>query len=108
MYAILEAKGKQYRVEKDDIIDIELDKGAKKKIEFTNVLLFSDEDIKEVGSPYVDNCKVIGEVIGTAFGEKVISYKYKKRKNYRRKVGHKQKYTKVKIKKIEFGSNKEK
>ena len=103
MYAILEAKGKQYRVEKGDVIDIELDQ-AKEKIEFETVLLFCEEDKKEIGTPYVKNCKVTGEVLGIAQGPKVISYKYKRRKNYRRKKGHKQKYTKIKISNIEFGT----
>ena len=96
MYAIIETGSKQYRVEKDSIIDVEL-LGDKKKIEFDQVLLFSDEEVKEVGTPYLSNCKVLGEVIGDVQGPKVISFKYKKRKNYHRKRGHRQEYHRVRI-----------
>jgi large subunit ribosomal protein L21 len=96
MYAIIETGSKQYRVEKDSIIDVEL-LGDKKKIEFDQVLLFSDEEVKEVGTPYLSNCNVVGEVVGPIKGPKEISFKYKKRKNYHRKRGHRQEYHRVRI-----------
>lgn len=102
MYAIIETGGNQFKVQKDDIIDVELLHGldeecAGKKIEFDSVLLFSDGKTTQVGSPNVAKTKVLGEVLGLAKGPKKICYKYKKRKNYRRKVGHRQKYSRVKI-----------
>ncbi len=102
MYAIIETGSKQYRVEKGDIIDVELLEGEN-KISFTNVLLCSDGTTPKVGSPYLPGCEVVGELLGEAKGPKVIAFKYKKRKNYRRKVGHRQKYSRVKITEIVVG-----
>jgi len=101
MYAIIETGGKQYRVQKDDVIDVELleaEKGG--KIEFKNVLFLGDGKASKVGVPYVTNSTVMGELVDEVKGPKVISFKYKKRKNYHRKVGHRQKYSRVKIKEI--------
>ncbi|PCI95529.1 50S ribosomal protein L21 [Candidatus Aerophobetes bacterium] len=102
MYAIIETGGNQFKVEKDDVIDVELLHGVDedcsgKKIEFDSVLLVSDGKATKVGSPKVDSAKVLGEILGLAKGPKKICYKYKKRKNFRRKVGHRQKYSRVKI-----------
>ncbi len=101
MYAIIETGGKQYRVQKDDVIDVELlETGKGDKIEFKHVLFFNDGKASKVGAPYVANSTVIGELVGEVKGPKVVSFKYKRRKNYHRKVGHRQKYTRVKIKEI--------
>ncbi len=98
MYAIIKTGGKQYRVEKDDIIDIELlDSVADNKIEFKEVVFFSNGEDAQIGTPHLANCVVSGELLGETKGPKEIAYKYKKRKNYRRKVGHRQKYMRVKI-----------
>ncbi len=103
MYAIIETGGKQYRVEKDDVIDVELlkteaDKGQ--PVEFTNVLFFNDGKNAKVGSPYVAKAVVKGQLLMDSKGPKVISFKYKQRKGVRRKVGHRQKYHRVKITEI--------
>ena len=101
MYAIIETGGKQYRVEKGDVIEVELlgiDKGA---VEFKEVLFVNDGKVTMIGAPHVDKCLVKGEVLEEIKGPKVISFKYKKRKSYHRKVGHRQKYAKVKITEIE-------
>jgi large subunit ribosomal protein L21 len=98
MYAIIETGGKQYRVEKNDVIDVELLKeqpGA--SIEFKNVLFWTDGKAAKVGTPYVAKSLVKGELLADVKGEKVISFKYKQRKGVRRKVGHRQKYHRVKI-----------
>lgn len=98
MYAIIETGGKQYRVEKNDVIDVELLKeqpGA--SIEFKNVLFLTDGKNAKVGAPYVAKSLVKGELLADVKGEKVISFKYKQRKGVRRKVGHRQKYHRVKI-----------
>ncbi|NGX39566.1 MAG: 50S ribosomal protein L21 [Chlamydiae bacterium] len=101
MYAIIETGGKQYRVEKGDIIDVELlGDTQEKSIEFKNVLFFHDGSAVKIGAPNVDGCVVLGELLQEIRGPKVISFKYKKRKNYRRKVGHRQNYLRVKITEI--------
>ncbi len=98
MYAIIQTGGKQYRVAKGDTIQVELlGKESGALVEFKEVLLFGDTQIKEIGAPYVERCLVKGEVIGETKGPKVVAFKYKRRKGYHRKVGHRQKYTKVKI-----------
>ncbi len=98
MYAIIESGGKQYRVQKGDTINVELLKTqAGSSVSFDHVLLLNHENQTQVGTPHVTGCKVLGEILGEVKGEKIIAYKYKKRKNYRRKVGHRQKYSKVTI-----------
>jgi large subunit ribosomal protein L21 len=101
MYAIIETGGKQYRVEKNDIIDVEKVNSEKgKAVEFTHVLFLNDGKDAKIGSPYVAKSVVKGELLGDAKGPKVISFKYKQRKGVRRKVGHRQKYHRVKITEI--------
>lgn len=101
MFAIIQTGGKQYRIQKGDIIDVELLNGnTGETVEFKDILCANDGSKTEVGTPVLEKSKVKGEVLGTAVGPKVIAYKYKKRKNYRRKVGHRQKYTRVKITEI--------
>ena len=99
MYAIIETGGKQYRVSEGDELNVEL-LHAEGAVTFDKVVFCSDGKNPMVGEPHVSQCKVHGDVLGLAKGEKVIAFKYKKRKNYRRKVGHRQKYTRVKITKI--------
>jgi len=101
VYAIIETGGKQYRVEIGDIIDVEL-LGAEKgsKVEIKNVLFVNNGSAVKVGKPHVDGSVVIGELMQEVRGPKVISFKYKKRKNYRRKVGHRQNYSRLKITEI--------
>ncbi len=101
MYAIIETGGKQYRVEAGDVIDVELlgeDSGS--NIEFKNVLFFHTGEAAKVGAPHVKGCVVLGQLLQEIKGPKVLSFKYKRRKNYRRKVGHRQKYSRVKITEI--------
>ncbi len=101
MYAIIETGGKQYRVEKDEVLDVELlDSEEGKTVEFTKVLFINDGKQIKVGAPYVAKSSVKGELVGEVKGEKVISFKYKRRKGIRRKVGHRQTYHRVKITEI--------
>jgi len=101
MYAIIETGGKQYRVEKGDVIDVELlDIEEDKNIEFKNILFYKTDKETKVGAPHVDGCVVQAELMQHVRGPKVISFKYKKRKNYRRKKGHRQNYLRVKITEI--------
>ncbi len=99
MYAIIETGGKQYRVEEGTELDVEL-LHAEGAVTFDKVVLFSDGTTTQIGKPSVPHCLVQGEVLGIAKGPKVIAFKYKRRKNYRRTVGHRQKYSRVKITKI--------
>lgn len=101
MYAVIETGGKQYTVEEGDTIDVELlnaDGGA--EVEFP-VLYFCDGDNKEVGIPSVSNCSVKGMLVETVKGDKVTTMKFKKRTlSYKKRWGHRQKYSRVKITKI--------
>ncbi len=101
MYAIIESCGKQYKVSEGDVVFFEkLDVEEGKKVTFSNVVLVSDGQKVEVGTPYVKGVKVEGKVAEHGKGKKIIVYKYKAKKNYRRTKGHRQPYTKVEITKI--------
>lgn len=101
MYAIIETGGKQYRVEKGDVIDVELiDSEESKKVEFKNVLFISNAGKAKIGSPHLPKAIVHGEFLQEVKGPKEIAFKYKKRKPFRRKVGHRQRYARVKITEI--------
>src|SRR6266446_6848238 len=99
MYAIIETGGKQYRVEEGDVIDVEL-LDANGTVKFDKVLLVHDGYAPIIGRPHLEKCAVHAEVIGLAKGPKVIAFKFKRCKNTRRTVGHRQKYSRVKITKI--------
>ncbi len=99
MYAIIETGGKQYRVEEGDELDVEL-LGTDGEVKFDKVLMIHDGNAPMIGCPHLAKCSVHAEVLGIEKGPKVIAFKYKKCKNYRRTVGHRQKYSRVKIKKI--------
>lgn len=103
MYAIIKTGGKQYRVQKDDVIQIEKLKleDDQKDVIFSDVLAIGTDESFTAGTPLVDGAAVTGEVIETAKAAKVIVYKYKSKKDYRRKQGHRQPYMKVKITGIE-------
>ena len=97
MYAIIEACGKQYKVEKCSIVYFEkLDAEKGKKVTFDKVLLVSDKETK-IGTPYVDGIKVEGKIVEHVKGEKIKIFKYKPKKDYRKTIGHRQNYTKVEI-----------
>ena len=101
MYAIIESCGRQYKVQEGDVIFFEkLDTEEGKKVTFDNVVLVSDGKDVKVGAPYVKAAKVEGEVVSHGKGKKILVYKYKAKKNYRRTQGHRQPYTKVEIKSI--------
>ena len=108
MYAIIESCGKQYKVSEGDVVFFEkLDAEVEKKITFENVILVSDGEKIEVGNPYVKGIKVEGKVVAHGKGKKIIVFKYKAKKNYRRKQGHRQPYTKVEITSIKKQASKE-
>jgi large subunit ribosomal protein L21 len=98
MYAVFATGGKQYRVQPGDTVRVEkLAEEAGKTIEFTEVLLVADGDNVRVGAPHVGGAKVTAEVVGDGRGEKLLIFKYKRRKSYRRKTGHRQPFTAIKI-----------
>ena len=100
MYAIIATGGKQYRVSEGDVIYIEkIDAQVDSTVSFDVLLMGNDGDVK-IGTPVVEGVKVEGKVVGQIRGEKIVFYKYKSKKNYRRKQGHRQPYTKVEITKI--------
>ena len=105
MYAIIESCGKQYKVAEGDVVFFEkLDAEEGKKVTFDNVILVSDEGKVQVGNPYVKGVKVEGKVVSHGKGKKIIVFKMKPKKNYRRKQGHRQPYTKVEITSIKSAS----
>lgn len=101
MYAIIETGGKQYKVQEGDVLYIEkLDTEAGESVQFDRVLLVSKDDGVVVGSPTVANATVSGKVEKHGKERKILVYKYKAKKNYRRKQGHRQPFSKVVIEKI--------
>lgn len=101
MYAVIETGGKQYKVQEGDIISVEkIESKEGDKIDFSKVLLVSKEDGLIVGKPYIEGAKVEGSVLEQGKGKKIVVFKYKAKKNYKKKQGHRQPFTKVKIEKI--------
>ena len=102
MYAVIKTGGKQYRVAQDQVVDVELlDGEVGSEVEFREVLFLNDGSAVKVGAPHVENSTVKGELLGTVKGEKITSVKYKRRKSQRTRWGHRQSYSRVRIKAIE-------
>ena len=107
MYAIIESCGKQYKVAEGDVVFFEkLDAEEGKKVTFDKVILVSEEGKVQIGNPYVKGVKVEGKVVSHGKGKKIIVFKMKPKKNYRRKQGHRQPYTKVEITSIKTATKK--
>lgn len=101
MYAIIEVGAKQYNVKKGDIIDVEKQEVKEgKEFALNKVLLVSKDKKLEVGQPYLKDVKVEAVVLGQVKGKKVISFKYRRRKSSHWKKGHRQQFTRLKIKDI--------
>ena len=100
MYAVIETGGKQYRVQEGDILDVERISGVsgeQKEVVFDRVLLVGDGDDIKVGQPVVEGARVNAELVNEVRGPKVIVFKFKRRKQYRRKNGHRQDLHRVRI-----------
>ena len=98
MYAVIKTGGKQYRVQQGDVIFVEkLNAQADEAVTFEEVLLVGDAEQSKVGTPVVEGAKVEGKVLAQVKGKKIVVYKYKAKKNERKKQGHRQPYTKVQI-----------
>ena len=102
MYAIIASGGKQYKVRQGDILRVEKITGeVGSPVTFEKVLMYSDGETASIGQPVLDNVAVKGHIVDQGKGKKIIVFKYKRRKRYRRKQGHRQLYTAVKIDSIE-------
>ena len=101
MYAVIEACGKQYKVQDGDVLFMEkLGAEVGETVRFDKVVFLSDNDEAVIGNPYVAGAVVEAEVLKNAKAKKISVFKYNAKKNYRRRQGHRQPYTKVQIKKI--------
>lgn len=104
MYAIIFEGGRQFKVEEGQEFDIDYrDLMPGDAVTFDRVLAYRNEEDFKVGTPTLEGAKVTAEVLSFAQGPKLVVQKYRRRKNYRRKTGHRQLYTRVKINKIEIG-----
>ena len=98
MYAVIKTGGKQYRVQQGDVIFIEkIDSQANDAVTFEEVLLVGDGEQTKIGTPVVEGAKVEAKVLAQVKAKKIVVYKYKAKKNERKKQGHRQPYTKVEI-----------
>ncbi len=98
MYALVEIKGKQYKAEKGVTLKVDrIDSEKGDSLEFDKVLMLSNDSDVKIGTPYVEGIKVQGSVEDQIKDKKVLVFKYKRRKNYKRTQGHRQQYTLVKI-----------
>jgi large subunit ribosomal protein L21 len=103
MYAIVETGGKQYKVAKNDIFIVEkLEAKGGSEVKLNKVLFAKDGNSTHVGNPYLKGAHVMCEVLGPLRLRKVVAFKYKKRKSEKKKIGHRQSATKLKVKEIEI------
>jgi len=101
MYAVIKTGGKQYKVSEGEVLNFEKIEGDKgDTVSFDEVLMVSGGDEVRVGTPHVEGAKVIGEIISQIRGPKIIVFKMKRRKGYKKKTGHRQDLTSLKIKEI--------
>ena len=104
MYAIFRAKGKQFRAEKGQTLRLpRIEAEAGSKLTFDEVLLSSNGDTITAGTPLVRGAAVEAEVVGQGKEPKIYVFKFKRRKNYRRKTGHRQQFTEVRITDVKLG-----
>jgi len=104
MYAVIESGGKQHKVELGQTLEVDLlheESGIDHA--FENVMLYVDGDNVQIGQPYIENAKVVAEIVEEVKGKKLSILRFRRRKNSMRKVGHRQRYTQIKIKEIKVG-----
>jgi large subunit ribosomal protein L21 len=103
MYAVVSSGGKQYRVQQGDILKVEKISGdVGSPVSFDKVLMYSDGENVKIGQPVLEDAAVTGHIVEQGKAKKIIVFKYKRRKRYRRKHGHRQQFTAVKIDKIDI------
>lgn len=101
MYAVIESGGKQYRVQPGQVLVVEkLDAEVGTTLEITKVLAAKKDAVVKVGIPYVEGAKVVARVLEHGRGKKITVFKYKPKKNYKKKQGHRQPYTRIKVEDI--------
>ncbi|MFC2170312.1 50S ribosomal protein L21, partial [Acidobacteriota bacterium] len=101
MFAVIKTGGKQYRVQEGDVIQVEkLNSDEGQKIRFDQVLLIEQEEKTLIGTPFVEKAEVRAVIVENFRGKKIIVFKKKRRKQYKRKTGHRQELTKVRIEEI--------
>ena len=104
MYAVIEAGGKQHKVEVGQVLEVDLmQEESGTNHAFENVMLFVDGDNVQIGQPFIENAKVVAEVVDEVKGDKVTILRFRRRKHSMRKIGHRQRYTQIKIKEINVG-----
>jgi large subunit ribosomal protein L21 len=102
MYAIVDSGGKQYKVQEGEILRVEKLAGeVGNQVSFDKILMFSDGENVNIGTPILDDVAVNGHIVEQGKAKKIIVFKYKRRKRYRRKRGHRQQFTAVKIDNIQ-------
>ena len=103
MQAVIATGGKQYLVEEGDIIRVEkIEQEESNEIEFHQVLMINKENEYIIGRPLVEKAKVTGKILGQGKNKKIVVFKYKPKKKYRKKTGHRQPFTEILIEKIVF------
>ena len=101
MYAVIQTGGKQYRVQPGETVQVEkLDAEVGKTVEFTEVLMVADGEHVRLGTPHVSGARVVAEVVDQGRDEKILVYKYRRRKAWHRKQGHRQPFTALKVTEI--------
>jgi large subunit ribosomal protein L21 len=107
MYAVFASGGKQHRVQVDTLIDIEkLDAPVGEEVTLSEILVIGDSNGNvQVGTPYLENAAVIGEVVQQGKDKKIVVFKSKRRKGYKRKLGHRQRFTRLRITEIRDGNH---
>ena len=102
MYAVVTSGGKQYKVQEGEVLRVEKIPGdVGSEVTFDKVLMYSDGDAVDIGQPVLDNVAVKGRIVQQGKARKIIVFKYKKRKRFRRKQGHRQQFTAIKIDSID-------
>lgn len=103
MYAVVRTGGRQYRISAGDVLDVEkIEQPEGSRIELDDVLLAVDGETVRVGKPKLAGAKVVARVVSQVKDDKVMTYKYRRRKRYRRKKGHRQQLTRIKIESIDL------
>jgi len=101
MYAVFETGGKQYKASEGDLVRVErLNGRVGEEVRITEVLMVADKKGHKIGTPLVPKAQVIGQIVEQGRDRKIIVFKHKRRKGYRRKIGHRQPYTCLRIDKI--------
>jgi large subunit ribosomal protein L21 len=104
MYAVIKTGGKQFQVSEGDVIQVEKLEGQPgDTVEIDEVLMLRTDDEIKIGTPMVEGVAVSGTIVDQVKGKKIIVYKFKRRKDYRRKQGHRQRYTNLRIDSIKVG-----